>query len=99
MTAAAATVPAAAFFLDPGGILGWLLVGLIAGALAGRLVAGRGYGCLLDIVLGVAGAFIGGALLGGFIHGQVGFWGSLVVAFIGAVVLLAFVRLLSGRRA
>ena len=85
------------FFLEPGGILGWLLVGLIAGALAGRVVRGRGYGCLVDIVVGIAGAFIGGALLGGFIHGQAGFWESLVVAFIGAVVLLGALRLLTGR--
>jgi uncharacterized membrane protein YeaQ/YmgE (transglycosylase-associated protein family) len=85
------------FFLEPGGILGWLLVGLIAGALAGRVVRGRGYGCLVDIVVGIAGAFIGGALLGGFIHGAAGFWESLVVAFIGAVVLLGALRLLTGR--
>ena len=87
-----------AFALEPGwGILGWLLIGLIAGALAGRVVRGRGYGCLVDIVVGIAGAFIGGALLGGFIHGQAGFWESLVVAFIGAVVLLGALRLLTGR--
>jgi uncharacterized membrane protein YeaQ/YmgE (transglycosylase-associated protein family) len=85
------------FFLEPGGIVGWLLVGLIAGALAGRVVRGRGYGCLVDIVVGIAGAFIGGALLGGFIHGAAGFWESLVVAFIGAVVLLGALRLLTGR--
>jgi uncharacterized membrane protein YeaQ/YmgE (transglycosylase-associated protein family) len=89
----------AGFYLDPGGIIGWIVIGLIAGALAGRIVSGRGYGCLLDVVVGVAGAFIGGALLGGFLHGSVGFFGSLVVAFIGAVLLLGFVRLLSGRRA
>ena len=88
-----------AFALEPGwGILGWLLIGLIAGALAGRVVRGRGYGCLVDIVVGIAGAFIGGALLGGFIHGQAGFWESLVVAFIGAVVLLGALRLVSGGR-
>ena len=51
------------FFLEPGGILGWLLVGLIAGALAGRVVRGRGYGCLVDIVVGIAGAFIGAVVL------------------------------------
>ena len=86
------------FRLEPGGILGWLLIGLIAGALAGRVVRGKGYGCLVDIVVGIAGAFIGGALLGGFIHGSAGFWESLVVAFIGALVLLVVLRLVSGRR-
>jgi len=86
-----------AFYLEPGGILGWLLVGLIAGAVAGRLVRGKGYGCIVDIVVGLIGAFIGGALLGGFIHGQAGFWESLVVAIIGAVVLLGALRLVRGR--
>jgi uncharacterized membrane protein YeaQ/YmgE (transglycosylase-associated protein family) len=69
----------------------------VAGALAGRVVRGRGYGCLVDILVGVAGAFIGGALLGGFIHGTAGFWESLVVALIGAIVLLAALNLLTGR--
>jgi uncharacterized membrane protein YeaQ/YmgE (transglycosylase-associated protein family) len=84
--------------LDPGGILSWLLVGLLAGALAGRVVRGRGYGCLVDIVVGVAGAFIGGILLGYFIQGVAGFWESLVVAFIGAIVLLGALRLVSGSK-
>jgi uncharacterized membrane protein YeaQ/YmgE (transglycosylase-associated protein family) len=84
--------------LDPGGVLSWLVVGLIAGALAGRVVRGRGFGCLVDIIVGVAGAFIGGILLGYFIQGVAGFWESLVVAFIGAVVLLGILRLLSGSK-
>ena len=81
--------------LDPGGLFSWLVVGLIAGALAGRVVRGRGYGCLVDIVVGVAGAFIGGILVGYFVQGIAGFWESLVVAFIGAVVLLGALRLVS----
>ena len=87
-----------AFQLEPGGVLAWLLVGLVAGAVAGRVVRGRGYGCLVDILVGIAGAFIGGALLGGFVQGVAGFWESLVVALIGAIVLLAALNLLSGRR-
>jgi uncharacterized membrane protein YeaQ/YmgE (transglycosylase-associated protein family) len=87
-----------AFELQPGGVLAWLLVGLLAGAIAGRLVRGRGYGCIVDVVVGIVGAFIGGALLGGFIHGTAGFWESLVVALIGAIVLLAALNLLTGRR-
>jgi uncharacterized membrane protein YeaQ/YmgE (transglycosylase-associated protein family) len=83
-------------YLDPGGIIAWLIVGLVAGALAGRVVSGRGYGCVVDIVLGIAGAVIGGFLLGSFIHGPVGLWGSIIVAFIGATVLLAVIRLIGG---
>jgi uncharacterized membrane protein YeaQ/YmgE (transglycosylase-associated protein family) len=86
--------------LDPGSWLAWIAVGLIAGALASRVVAGRGFGCLADIVVGVAGAIIGGFLLGALFgaSGTVGFWGSLIVAFLGAAVLLASLKLLSGVR-
>jgi uncharacterized membrane protein YeaQ/YmgE (transglycosylase-associated protein family) len=86
--------------LDPGSWLSWILVGLISGAIAARVVAGRGFGCIADIVVGVAGAIIGGFLLGALFGatGTVGFWGSIVVAFIGAAVLLAGLKLLSGGR-
>jgi uncharacterized membrane protein YeaQ/YmgE (transglycosylase-associated protein family) len=86
--------------LQPGNLLLWLLVGLIAGAVASRVVAGRGFGCLADILVGVAGAFIGGFLLAAIFGANttVGFWGSIVVAFIGAAVLLAALKLLSGGR-
>jgi uncharacterized membrane protein YeaQ/YmgE (transglycosylase-associated protein family) len=86
--------------LDPGSWLSWIIVGLIAGAIAARVVAGRGFGCLADIVVGVAGAIIGGFLLGALFNtsGTVGFWGSIVVAFIGAAVLLSVLKLLSGGR-
>jgi len=86
--------------LDPGSWLSWIIVGLIAGAIAARVVAGRGFGCIADIVVGVAGAIIGGFLLSALFgaSGTVGFWGSLIVAFIGAAVLLAALKLLSGGR-
>jgi len=86
--------------LEPGSWLAWIVVGLIAGAIAARVVAGRGFGCLADIVVGVAGAIIGGFVLSTFFgaSGNVGFFGSIVVAFIGAAVLLAALRLLSGGR-
>jgi uncharacterized membrane protein YeaQ/YmgE (transglycosylase-associated protein family) len=86
--------------LDPGSWLAWIVIGLIAGAVASRVVAGRGFGCLADIVVGVAGAIIGGFLLSSLFgaSGTVGFWGSLIVAFIGAAVLLGGLKLLSGGR-
>jgi uncharacterized membrane protein YeaQ/YmgE (transglycosylase-associated protein family) len=90
----------AAFQVDPGSWFAWVVVGLIAGAVAARVVAGRGFGCIVDIFVGIAGAFIGGFLLGSLFGatGTVHFWGSLVVAFIGAVVLLAVLKLVSGGR-
>ena len=86
--------------LDPGSWISWIIVGLIAGAIAARVVAGRGFGCIADIVVGVAGALIGGFLLRAIFHvtGTVGFWGSIIVAFIGAAVLLSVLKLLSGGR-
>lgn len=90
--------PAAVYFAQPYGIIGWILIGLIAGAVAGRVVRGRGYGCIVDIFVGLAGALIGGALIGAFYQGQAGFFGSLLVAFIGALVLLGLLRLVFPRR-
>jgi len=85
--------------LNPGGWLAWLVVGLLAGAIAGRVVRGRGMGCLLDIVIGVLGAFIGGAVVSLFVpENTYGFIGTLLVATLGAIILLAFVRLLSPSR-
>jgi uncharacterized membrane protein YeaQ/YmgE (transglycosylase-associated protein family) len=86
--------------LQPGSWLSWIVVGLIAGAIAARVVAGRGFGCVADIVVGIAGALIGGFLIGQIfgVNTVVGFWGSIVVAFIGAAVLLAVLKLLSGGR-
>jgi len=79
-------------------LLWFVLIGAIAGWLAGRFMQGRGFGLLGDIIVGVIGAFIGayvfravGANLGG------GVIGSLVVAFIGAIILLFIVRLLTSR--
>ncbi len=85
--------------LDPGGIIAWLVVGLIAGWLAGQFIRGGGFGILGDIVVGIVGALIGGFVFGFFMPGAAaGFWGSIVVAFIGAVILLAIVRAVSGTR-
>src|SRR5579859_5042017 len=85
---------------DPGSWLSWIVVGLIAGAVAARVVAGRGFGCIADIVVGIAGAIIGGYLLGALLNlnGTVGFWGSIVVAFIGAAVLLSALKIISNGR-
>ncbi len=89
----------ASALLNPGGFFAWLVIGLLAGAIAGMLVRGRGYGCLMDIVVGVLGAFIGGLVVGLFLPGTTfGFIGTLIVATLGAVLLLAFIRVLSPSR-
>jgi uncharacterized membrane protein YeaQ/YmgE (transglycosylase-associated protein family) len=82
-------------------ILVWIVVGGVAGLLASLLVRGTGLGLVGDIVVGIVGAFLGGFILSLF--GQPGVTGlnvsSLVVAFVGAVILLLIVRVVSqGRR-
>ncbi|HEX2120439.1 MAG TPA: GlsB/YeaQ/YmgE family stress response membrane protein [Thermoanaerobaculia bacterium] len=77
-----------------------LLLFVLIGALAGQFMRGNGFGLLGDIVVGVLGAFIGGygfPAMGAEVGG--GLLGSLLVAFLGAVVLLFVVRLFTGRRA
>lgn len=84
--------------LNPGGIIAWIVVGLIAGWLAGVVMKGGGFGIVGDIVVGLVGALVGGfvftLITGG---GSAGFWGSILVAFIGAVILIAIIRALPGR--
>jgi uncharacterized membrane protein YeaQ/YmgE (transglycosylase-associated protein family) len=83
------------------GLLGWLIVGLIAGVLAKWVVPGEGPGGIIgDIIVGIVGAFIGGWVFNFFGHvGVTGInLGSIVVAFIGAVILLYIMRAFSGRR-
>lgn len=81
------------------GWLAWLIVGAIAGWLASKVMR-TSQGLLIDILVGIVGAFIGGFLFNQFgTAGVTGFniW-SVFVAFTGAVVLLAVIRLFSGRR-
>jgi uncharacterized membrane protein YeaQ/YmgE (transglycosylase-associated protein family) len=74
-------------------VLVWILVGAIAGWLAGLVVRGFGFGLIGNIIVGILGAVLGGWLLGmaGFGVGG-GILGSIFTAFIGAVVLLLIVR-------
>jgi uncharacterized membrane protein YeaQ/YmgE (transglycosylase-associated protein family) len=86
--------------LEPGGLIAWLVVGLIAGWLAGQFMKGGGYGIIGDIILGIIGAFIGGFIFSLLLPGtSVGLIGSIVVAFIGAVILIAIARALTRGRA
>jgi uncharacterized membrane protein YeaQ/YmgE (transglycosylase-associated protein family) len=80
--------------------LWWIIIGGIAGALAGRVVSGHGYGIVVDIIVGIVGGFIGGWIVGGLLGvGGSGIIFSLIVAFLGAVVLLFLLRLVTGNRA
>jgi uncharacterized membrane protein YeaQ/YmgE (transglycosylase-associated protein family) len=83
------------------GILSWIIVGLIAGWLAGVVMKGGGYGVVGDIIIGIIGALIGGFLASALFGAGDTLTGfnitTLIVAFLGAVILIAIVRALPGR--
>ena len=84
------------------GLLAWIVVGLVAGFLANQVMRGGGYGLIGDIIVGVAGAVIGGFLATNLLNMPDAVNGinvtSILVAFVGAVILIAFLRMISGRR-
>jgi uncharacterized membrane protein YeaQ/YmgE (transglycosylase-associated protein family) len=85
--------PQSSVLLEPGGILAWIVVGLLAGWLAGLITRAKGFGCFGNIVIGLLGAAIGGVLFSLFgITDRAGFWGSVAVATLGAIILLALAR-------
>jgi len=77
-------------------LLWWLLVGLIAGALASFVMRGGGYGIVGDIVVGLIGALVGGFLMNLLGLGATGAIGTIIVAFLGACVFIALLRFFSG---
>jgi uncharacterized membrane protein YeaQ/YmgE (transglycosylase-associated protein family) len=82
-------------------IIAWIILGLIAGWLAGQIMRGGGYGLVGDIVLGIVGAIIGGWITGAVLGRDMvnGFSiESVIVAVIGAIILIAISRLFTGRR-
>lgn len=74
-----------------------LLVGLVAGFLASHVVAGHGYGLIGDIVVGILGALLGYFLAGALGIAMTGLLAEIIVAFVGAVILLAVLRLVTRR--
>ena len=75
-------------------LIAWLIIGAIAGWLAGTFVKGGGFGLIGDIIVGIIGAFIGGWLAGVLhIHVGTGWISEILVAAAGAVALLVILRL------
>ena len=83
------------------GLIAWIIIGVLAGWITGKLMKGSGYGFIMDMVVGLIGA-----LIGGFISSHMGFGGvsehgliiSIIIAVIGAVILTALLRLVTGNR-
>jgi uncharacterized membrane protein YeaQ/YmgE (transglycosylase-associated protein family) len=83
------------------GIIAWIIIGVIAGWLTGKVMKGSGYGFFMDMIIGLVGAVIGGFIatrLGIAPPGQQGMIVSIIIAVIGAVILTWIVRLISGNR-
>ncbi len=76
-------------------VLGWIVVGLVAGWATGKIMRGAGYGALMDIGLGIVGAVVGGTIMRslGF-YASAGLISAVLVAILGAVVVVVVVRLL-----
>jgi uncharacterized membrane protein YeaQ/YmgE (transglycosylase-associated protein family) len=77
------------------GFVSWMLLGLVAGWLAGKISRGRGFGCITDIILGLIGSYVGGWVFtklgifgGGFLY-------SLAAATLGAIILVSIAHLFS----
>jgi len=84
-------------------LIAWIVLGLIAGFLAGLVMKGGGYGIVGDIIIGIVGALIGGwlssVLLGIPVDNNFLNPINILIAFIGAVILIALLRFFSGSRA
>lgn len=78
------------------GWFAWIVVGLLAGWIAGKITRGRGFGCIVNILLGLIGAVIGGWIFTRLGIVALGFWGSLAAATVGAVLLVAIGRVFAG---
>lgn len=78
------------------GWFAWIVVGLLAGWIAGTITRGRGFGCLVNILLGLIGAVIGGWIFTRLGISALGFFGSLAAATVGAILLVAIARLFAG---
>ncbi len=82
---------------SPGIVAAWLVAGLIAGGLAGKMMENSSYGVMGDLVLGAIGAVLGGIVLGLSATGEPAFWLSVLIAFGGACVLIVAGRIVVAR--
>jgi uncharacterized membrane protein YeaQ/YmgE (transglycosylase-associated protein family) len=83
------------------GLIAWIIIGVVAGWITGKLMKGEGFGFFVDMIVGLVGALVGGFLASHLGFGGVGDHGlivSIFIAVIGAVLLTLIVRLISGNR-
>ena len=80
----------------PQSVIAWVVIGLLAGWIAGKVSRGRGFGCIANILIGLIGAVLGGWIFTRLGIERFGFIYSLAAATLGAVILVAIARLFSG---
>ena len=80
----------------PQSVIAWVIIGLIAGWLAGKVSRGRGFGCIADIILGMVGAILGGWIFSKLNIQGGGLLFSIAAATVGAVILVEIARIFSG---
>ena len=83
------------------GIIAWIIIGIVAGFITGKIMKGSGFGVIMDMIIGLVGALVGGFLSSHLGLGGVGDHGlimSIVIAVVGAVILTWLVRLVTGSR-
>ena len=83
------------------GIIAWIIIGVLAGWLTGKLMKGSGFGFFMDMIVGLVGALVGGLISSHLGFGGVGEHGliiSIIIAVIGAVILTVILRLITGNR-
>ena len=83
--------------LHPASVAVWIVVGLITGWLAAKMMENPSYGVIGDLLLGAIGAFIGGAMVGFFVEGTPAFWIAGLTALIGALVVIVGGRVVVAR--
>ncbi|HKD74306.1 MAG TPA: GlsB/YeaQ/YmgE family stress response membrane protein [Ktedonobacterales bacterium] len=83
--------------LNPGNFIAWIIVGGLAGWIAGRFFGG-GWGFFGDIILGLLGALLGALIVGLFVQASFGFWGTLLVSVLGSAIILAISRAIRNNR-
>jgi uncharacterized membrane protein YeaQ/YmgE (transglycosylase-associated protein family) len=83
------TIAAANLLVGGPNLIAWLILGGLAGTIAGRLLYGRAFGFIGNIILGLIGAWLGGEVANYFFPSGFRFWGSLIVAILGSLVVVA----------
>ncbi len=79
------------------GLIWTLVIGGIAGWLAGKIMRGEGFGVIVDIIVGIVGGWIGGMVLGWIGIAGSGLLGNLVVALFGAIILIWIIHMIKGK--